>query len=42
MRENKHGRILIVGDMNGHIGLLGEAVNENGQLPIDIYTGNEI
>ena len=35
MRENEHERILIVGDMNGHIGLLGEAVNENGQLLID-------
>ena len=27
--------MVIVGDMNGHIGLLGEEVNENGQLPID-------
>ena len=27
--------ILIVGDMNGHIGLLGEEVNENGQLLIN-------
>ena len=35
-RENEHVRILIVGDMIGHIGLLGEEVNENEQLLIEV------
>ena len=35
LRENKHERILIVEDMNEHIGLLGEEPNEIGQLLID-------
>ena len=30
--EHEDKRIIIVGDMNGHIGLLGEGVNENGRL----------
>ena len=39
MRENKHGRILRVGDIidiNGHIGLFGGEVKENLKLNLKI------
>ena len=31
VRENINGRVIVMGDMNGHIGLLDEPVNENGE-----------
>ncbi|KAF2344631.1 Endonuclease/exonuclease/phosphatase [Trinorchestia longiramus] len=31
----------VMGDMNGHVGMLGEKVNENGQKLIDFCEGNE-
>ena len=35
VRENRNEKVMIMGDMNGHIGILGEEVNENGQKLID-------
>ena len=32
VNDHVNERILIVGDMNGHIGLLGEGMNDNGRL----------
>ena len=31
-----------MGDMNGHIGVLGEDVNGNGQLLLDFAEANEL
>ncbi|KAF2345643.1 Endonuclease/exonuclease/phosphatase [Trinorchestia longiramus] len=33
--------LIIVGDMNGHVGMLSERVNENGRKIIDSRKGNE-
>ena len=35
IQENRNDKIMVMGDMNGHIGILGELVNENGQRLID-------
>ena len=32
IRENKEKEILIMGDMNGHVGILGEKIDKNGEL----------
>ena len=32
IKENKEKSILIMGDMNAHIGILGEKINKNGEL----------
>ncbi|KAF2356003.1 Endonuclease/exonuclease/phosphatase [Trinorchestia longiramus] len=32
--------VIVMGDMNGHVGLLGEKVNENERKLIDFYQGN--
>ena len=29
VQENKNERVIVMGDMNGHIGVLGEEVNGN-------------
>ncbi|KAF2345520.1 Endonuclease/exonuclease/phosphatase [Trinorchestia longiramus] len=33
--------VIVMGDMNGHVGILGEKVNENGCKLIDFCEGNE-
>ncbi|KAF2343370.1 Endonuclease/exonuclease/phosphatase [Trinorchestia longiramus] len=33
--------VIVMGDMNGHVGILGEKVNENGRKLIDFCEGNE-
>ncbi|KAF2354818.1 Endonuclease/exonuclease/phosphatase [Trinorchestia longiramus] len=33
--------VIVVGDMNGHVGILGEKVNENDRKLIDFCEGNE-
>lgn len=35
-------RVIVMGDMNGHIGVLGEEVNGNGQLLLDFVEANEL
>ena len=35
VQENMNEKVMVMGDMNGHIGILGEEVNENGQLLIE-------
>ena len=32
VRQHRNERVLVVGDMNGHIGLLGERINANGSM----------
>ena len=32
IKENREKEILIMGDMNGHVGILGEKINKNGEL----------
>ena len=34
-RRYENERVIVMGDMNGHIGLLGENVNNNGRLLLD-------
>ncbi|KAF2344204.1 Endonuclease/exonuclease/phosphatase [Trinorchestia longiramus] len=33
--------VIVMGDMNGHVGILGEKVNETGRKLIDFFEGNE-
>ncbi|KAF2352460.1 Endonuclease/exonuclease/phosphatase [Trinorchestia longiramus] len=33
--------VIVMGDMNGHVSVLGEKVNENGHKLIDFCEGNE-
>ena len=34
--------VIVMGDMNGHIGLLGEKINNNGELLLDFCEENEL
>ena len=40
--NNKEDRIIILGDMNGHTGILGEPVNANGQKLLDFCDEYEL
>ena len=42
VQEHKNERVIVMGDMNGHIGILGEEVNRNGQLLLDFAEVNEL
>ena len=42
VREHKNERVLVVGDMNGHIGLLGERMNFNGALLRETCEGESL
>ena len=41
VQEHKNERVIVMGDMNGHISILGE-VNRNGQLLLDFAEVNEL
>ncbi|KAG0720262.1 hypothetical protein GWK47_048876 [Chionoecetes opilio] len=42
VEQNRSENVIVMGDMNGHIGVLGEEVNGNGQLLLDFAEENEI
>ena len=39
---NRHEQVIVMGDMNGHVVILGEPVNANGQLLLDFMEENEL
>ncbi|KAG0717650.1 hypothetical protein GWK47_054015 [Chionoecetes opilio] len=42
VEQNRSENVIVMGDMNGHIGVLGEEVNGNGQLLLDFAEENEL
>ena len=42
VEQSKGESMIVMGDMNGHIGILGEEVNGNGQLLLDFAEVNEL
>ena len=42
IKENKEKSILIMGDMNAHIGILGEKINKNGELLLAFTEENDL
>ncbi len=42
IRENVNEKVIVMGDMNGHIGILGEVVNSNGQMLLDFTEENDL
>ena len=42
VEPSKGESMIVIGDMNGHIGILSEEVNGNGQLLLDFAEVNEL
>ena len=41
-KEHKRDQVIVMGDMNGHIGILGENINGNGELLLSFAEENDL